>query len=48
MVSRKSAENRKKEKEKLTITNYSKVPVMTEVWGKPAQLDGNSEMEFYK
>jgi maltose phosphorylase len=38
----------KKEKEKLTITNYSKVPVMTEVWGKPAQLDGNSEMEFYK
>jgi maltose phosphorylase len=38
----------KKEKEKLTITNYSKVAVVLEVWGKPAQLEGNSEIEFYK
>jgi maltose phosphorylase len=38
----------KKQKEKLTITNYSKVAVVLEVWGKPAQLEGNSEIEFYK
>jgi len=38
----------KKEKDRLTIVNYSKVAVMLEVWGKPVLLEGNSEKEFYK
>jgi maltose phosphorylase len=38
----------KKEKEKLTIVNYSKVAVMLEVWGKPVLLEGNSTKEFNK
>jgi maltose phosphorylase len=38
----------KKEKEKLTIVNYSKVPVMIEVWGKPAHLDKNTTIEIKK
>jgi maltose phosphorylase len=38
----------KKEKEKLTIVNYSKVAVMLEVWEKPVHLEGNSTKEFNK
>jgi len=38
----------KKEKDRLTIVNYSKVAVMLEVWGKPVLLEGNNEKEFYK
>ena len=38
----------KKEKEKLTVTNHSKVAVQLEIWGKPFELDGNTEKEFYK
>lgn len=38
----------KKEKEKLTVTNHSKVPVKLEIWGKPVELEGNTEKEFYK
>ena len=38
----------KKEKDQLTIVNYSKVDVTLEVWGKPVLLEGNSEKEFYK
>ncbi len=38
----------KKEKEKLTVTNHSKVSVQLEIWGKPIELEGNTEKEFYK
>jgi maltose phosphorylase len=38
----------KKEKEKLTVINYSKTAVQIEIWGKPFELLGNSEKEFYK
>ena len=38
----------KKEKEKLTIVNYSDVEVPIEVWGKQFQLEGNSTKEFKK
>ena len=38
----------KKEKEKLTVINYSKTAVQIEIWGKPFDLDGNCEKEFYK
>ena len=38
----------KKEKEKLTIVNYSKVPAMLEVWGKPVLLKENSAIEIKK
>jgi len=38
----------KKEKEKLTIVNYSKVAVNLEVWGKPVLLEGNSTKKLKK
>lgn len=38
----------KKEKEKLTVINFSKTEVQIEIWGKPYDLEGNSEKEFYK
>jgi len=38
----------KKEKEKLTVINYSTTAVQIEIWGKPFDLGGNSEKEFYK
>jgi maltose phosphorylase len=38
----------KKEMEKLTIVNYSKVPVMLEVWGEPVLLAKNSTIEIKK
>jgi maltose phosphorylase len=38
----------KKEKEKLTVINYSKTAVQIEIWGKLFDLGGNSEKEFYK
>ena len=38
----------KKEKEKLTVINYSTTAIQIEIWGKPFDLGGNSEKEFYK
>ncbi|HSO87409.1 MAG TPA: family 65 glycosyl hydrolase domain-containing protein [Draconibacterium sp.] len=38
----------KKEKEKLTVVNYSKVAVMLELWGKSIILEGNSAKEIKK
>jgi len=38
----------KKEKEKLTIVNYSKADVLLEIWGKPIQMEGNSTKEINK
>ncbi len=38
----------KKEKEKLTVINYSKTAVQIEIWGNPFDLGENSEKEFYK
>ena len=38
----------KKEKEKLTIVNYSNVPVMLEVWGNPVILKENKTIELNK
>ena len=38
----------KKEKEKLSVINYSKTAVQIEIWRKPYDLGGNSEKEFYK
>jgi len=38
----------KKEREKLTITNYSNVAVILEVWGIPVLLEGNSTKELDK
>jgi maltose phosphorylase len=38
----------KKEKNKLTLVNYSKVDVTLLVWGKPIQLVGNSTKEIIK
>lgn len=38
----------KKEKEILTIVNYSKVPAMLELWGKPVLLKENSTIEIKK
>jgi maltose phosphorylase len=38
----------KKEKEKLTVTNHSKIAVHLDIWGKPVELEGNTEKEFYK
>lgn len=38
----------KKEKEKLTVTNHLDVAVQLEIWGKPIELEANTEKEFYR